>query len=176
MGEMSPDLGALYMEHREVMFRVAVSVLRAAGRESEATEVVSEAIESIISSQPRGIKNWQAFLVTVTKRKALDRLGSAEVRHGGGQFDEADDRGRSVYLDEEVANAIDRTTLARECLSVLNERDRYILWQTVAVERSRDEVAAELGVSPPRISQIKKKALEVIRAEMARREERDNEC
>lgn len=44
-----PDLGAL-LRHRDAMYKVAASVLREVGRDSEAVDVVSEVIVSIMAS------------------------------------------------------------------------------------------------------------------------------
>jgi RNA polymerase sigma-70 factor (ECF subfamily) len=81
-----PDLGALYLRHRDAMHKVAASVLHEAGLASEAGDVVNDAIVSIIASPPTEVRNWEAFLVTAAKRKALDRIRSAEVRHSGPGF------------------------------------------------------------------------------------------
>ncbi|MEH3138815.1 MAG: sigma factor [Mycobacterium kyogaense] len=67
-----PDLGALYLAHRDAMYKVAASVLRDQGLQSQAADAVSEAIVSILASPPENVANWEAFLVTAAKRKALD--------------------------------------------------------------------------------------------------------
>ncbi|MDK6499285.1 sigma factor, partial [Escherichia coli] len=71
MTNMPPDLGALYLRHRDAMHTVAASVLREAGRASEAEDAVQDAIVSIMASPPENVRNWEAFLVTAAKRKAL---------------------------------------------------------------------------------------------------------
>ena len=172
-----PDLGALYLRHRDAMHRVAASVLREAGRASEASDAVSDAMVSIMASPPRDVRNWEAFLVTAAKRKALDRVRSAEVRHGGPELvTSAHDRAETTDIAEDVADAHDRgrrAALARASLSVLDERHRTAVWQTVALERPRADVATELGVSPARVSQMITRALALLRDEMGRREGRD---
>jgi len=96
MTTVPPDLGALYLRHRDAMHKAAVSVLREMGRVSEAADAVNDAIISIMASPPRDVRSWEAFLVTAAKRKALDRVRSADVRHAGPEFvesihDRADD-------------------------------------------------------------------------------------
>lgn len=170
----SPDIGALYLRHRDAMYRAAASVLREAGRASEAGDAVQDAIVSILVSPPINVENWEALLVSTAKRRALDRLKSAAVRHSGGELGEAHDRAElGGDLADDVASAVDsqrRASLAWESLSVLDERHRKAVWDTVALEKPRSDVAAELGVTPPRVSQLVTAALKDLRDEMGRKE------
>lgn len=171
-----PDLGALYLRHRHAMHQIAASVLREVGRASEAGDAVQDAIVSIMTSSPQHVRNWEAFLVTAAKRKAIDRVRSAEVRHSAGELrDSTHDRPDDTDIAEDVADAIDRryrAALAKDCLSILDERHRTVVWETVALERPRSEVATELGVSPARVSQMTTRALALLHEEMNRREGR----
>lgn len=179
MSTVPPDLGALYLRHRDAMYKVAASVLREVGRASEAADAVNDAIISIMASPPANVRNWEAFLVTASKRKALDRVRSAEVRHAGAEFVEAiHDLADDTDLAEDVAEAIDRREGAGhawDCLSILDERHRKAVWETVALERPRSEVAVELDVSPARVSQMTTRALALLRDEMRRREGESDE-
>jgi RNA polymerase sigma-70 factor (ECF subfamily) len=156
------------------MYQVAASVLREAGRSSEAGDAVSDAMVSIMASPPRNVRNWEAFLVTAARRKALDRIRSAEVRHAGPELVEAThERPDDVDIAQDVAADLDRKQragVAWDCLSILDDRHRKAVWEFVALERPRSEVAAELGVSPARVSQMMTRALGLLRDEMTRRE------
>jgi DNA-directed RNA polymerase specialized sigma24 family protein len=44
-----PDFAARYLLHRDAMYRMAYSVLRGAGRASDAEDVVSDAVVSVLS-------------------------------------------------------------------------------------------------------------------------------
>ena len=169
-----PGLGALYLQHRDAMYRVAAGVLREAGRESEAEDAVSDAIVSLLASPPTGVANWEAFLVTAAKRKALDRLRSAEVRHAGPDLDTSvHDRSDGFDLADEVATDIDRqrrAAVAWDALAVLETRHRKVVWEIAGLGRKRAEVAADLGVTPARVSQMMTRALEDLRGEMRRKE------
>lgn len=151
MSSVAQDLGALYLQHRDAMYSVAASVLRDVGRASEAGDAVNDAIASIMASPPQNIRNWEAFLVTAAKRKALDRVRSAAVVHAGPEFVESThDRPDDTDVAQDVAEDLDqqeRAALLRDCLSVLDPRHRHAVWEVVALGRSRSEVAAELGVS-----------------------------
>lgn len=162
-----PDLGALYLRHRDAMHRVAASVLRPAGRADEAGDAVNDAVVSIMASPPGDVRNWEAFLVTAAKRKALDRVRSADVRHTGPELVESrQDRADDFDLAEDVAEDVDRSRQADhalDSLSILDERYRKAVWETVALQRPRADVARELGVTPARVSQMVTRGLEILR-------------
>lgn len=177
MRERVPDLAALYAEHRDTLHRVAAAVLRDAGLADQAGDAVGDAIVSIMSSPPKGnIRNWEAFLVTAVKRKALDRVRSAGIRHRGPELAEEHDRHDSTDLAEEVAEAVDRRSLAArayDALAVLDERHRKVAWDYLALERPRGVVASELGVTPARVSQMAAEALHELRKTLAWEEVRE---
>src|SRR5665647_570665 len=155
-----PDWAALYQKHRDAMYRVAARVLRDAGLTERAEDAVMDAMTSLMRSPPAGtVRSWEAVLVTAAKRKALDLLRSAALQHRGPHLDETHDTNdrTSVDIAEEVAQRVDDTRLGAilwDKLSVLDPRDRQIVWQVKALERPRDEVAAEYQISPARVSQI----------------------
>jgi RNA polymerase sigma factor (sigma-70 family) len=173
-----PDLAALYLLHRDAMYRMAYSVLRGAGRASDAEDVVSDAVVSVMTSPPQKVRNWEAFLLTVVKRKALDRIKSAEVRHAGPALVEAvHDRADGTDLEEEALEAVEReeqAVLIGTYLGGLDVRHRKAVWDTVALERPRAEVAAELNVTPSRISQMTTRALAQLREDINNRREADH--
>jgi RNA polymerase sigma factor (sigma-70 family) len=166
-----PDLGALYLRYKDVLHRVAASVLRDRGLADQAEDAVQEAFESIMKSPPNNVGNWEAFLVTAVKHKALDRISSAAVRHDGGGLTEPDEAALTREPDhaDDVMDAIDRARAASrvwDALAVLDARDRQIVWEYVAKARPRQEVARQFGVTPARISQIATSSLARLRTEM----------
>ncbi|MCM3895781.1 sigma-70 family RNA polymerase sigma factor [Gordonia sputi] len=159
------DLGAVYQRYRDLMHRVASAKLRDSGRTSEAGDVVQDVIVGMMSSPPTGVKNWESYLVRAVQNKVTDRLRSAAVKHDGGPIDEVSERETPSEADvaNEVVEAIDlvhRAGVAWDCLSVLSDRERGAVWEHVAKERSRKDVANELGVTPQRVTQLKNNALE----------------
>lgn len=157
-----PDWAALYQKHRDAMYRVAARTLRSAGREAEAEDVVTNAMVSLMESPPSGVKNWEAMMVKATKLRAFDYLKSAAVKHASGTELLDHDGAAQATLEDDVIQAVDRQRAAAnawDALSLLDERHRYVAWEYVAKRRPRDEVAAELDVSPARVSQMATKAL-----------------
>jgi RNA polymerase sigma factor (sigma-70 family) len=163
---IQPDWAALYARHRDAMHRVAARVLREVGLADQASDVVQEAMASLMASPPEDVGNWEAIMVTVAKRRALDLLKSAAVRHAGPELSEEHDQADLGDLSEDVAESVDRrraTVVVWDSLAVLDDRHRKVAWEYLALERPRTEVAAELDVTPARVSQMARRVLEQLR-------------
>ena len=124
------------------------------------------AMESLMKKPPRNVKNWEAMMVKATTRRALDLLKSAEVKHAPGSSCSTMTAHVTGSLEDDVVEAVDRqrdAATAWDKLSILDDRHRQVVWEYVAKGRPRDEVAAELGVSPARVSQMATKALKQLK-------------
>lgn len=175
MPQIPPDWAALYLKHGDAMHRVAAKVLREAWLADQAGDAVQDAMVSLMASPPEDVRNWEAVMVTTAKRRALDRLDSAVVRHAGPELSKEHDRTDGEDVSEEVAESIDRkrvTALVRNILAVLDDRHHKVAWERFALERPRADVAAELGVTPARVSQMATRAREQLRDAMRREEAR----
>lgn len=162
-----PDWAALYAANRDAMHRVAKTVLRGSGLTDQAEDAVQDAIRSLMASPPQEVKSWEAVMVFAAKRRALDLLNTAHVRHAGPEVEDQHYRSETYQdLSEDVSWDLDRQRMAaavHDLLRVLPERDRDVVWRRSALEAPRDQVAADLGVSPGRVSQLTKAALEQLR-------------
>lgn len=150
------------------MHRVAKTVLRGSGLIDQAEDAVQDAIRSLMASPPQEeVKSWQAVMVSAAKRRALDLLATAHIRHAGPQIEDQHYRSETYSdLSEDVSGDLDRQRMAaavRDLLRVLPERDRDVVWRRSALEDPRDQVAADLGVTPGRVSQITTAALKQLR-------------
>lgn len=173
MSEDQPDWAALYLKHGDAMHRVAATVMREVGLADQAGDAVQDAILSLMSSPPAGVREWQAVMVATAKRRAIDRVRSAAVRHAGPELGEEHGRAADGDVAEEVAESVDRqraAAVAWDSLSALDDRHRKVAWKYIALERPRAEVAAELDVTPARVSQMARRALELVRDAMNREE------
>jgi len=122
------------------MYRVAAKVLCEAGIADQAGDAVQEAMVSLMASPPDDVREWEAVMVVMAKRRALDRLGSAAVRHAGPELGEEHDHADVGDVADEVAEAADRQRAAAEVwdhLAVLDDRHRKVAWECVALERPR---------------------------------------
>lgn len=169
MSKEHPDWAALYQRHRDAMYRVAATVLRERGLTDRAEDAVQSAMASLMKAPPIAADNWEAVLVTVTKRRALDIVKSAEIRRGGFELDRSYDVADPGDSIDDLVETLDRQRLAtklHEQLSLLNMQQRYVAWEYLALGRPRLQVASELTVTPGRISQIAKAALLILRDAM----------
>ena len=151
------------------MYRVAATVLREVGLADRAEDAVQAAMVSLMKAPPVGVDNWEAVLVTTAKRRALDILDSAAIRHSGPQLGEEDDFADPDCDTDDIVEVLDRQRVAaqlRNHLSLLNQQQRVVAWEYLALDRSRSDVAVELAVSPARISQIAKAAILILRDAM----------
>lgn len=171
-GLAGPEIAALYLRHREAMHAVAASVLRGPGLLDYVEDVVMDVVTSVMEKPPSGtIENWEAYLVRVTKNKAIDLVRSAHIRHHGGAIPIGLEPPTDDYTAEAVAERVDDQVLGGhlwELMTQLGAQDRYVLSEVKGKGRPRDDVARELGVSPSRISQIATAALRKLRDEFGK--------
>jgi RNA polymerase sigma-70 factor (ECF subfamily) len=166
MSAAHPDWAALYQKHRDAMYRVAATVLREVGLVDHADDAVQAAMLSLMKAPPTGIENWGAVLVGTAKWRALDILDSAAVRHAGPELAEEHDFVDPGCDTDDIVEVLDRQREAarlRDQLPLLNQPQRFVAWEYLALDRSRSDIAAELAVSPARISQIAKAAILILR-------------
>ncbi len=130
-------------QHWRAMVRVARSVL---GSSDEAEECAGAAMVQVLERQPEGVKNLEAYMVTVAKRRALDRLRSLHrarrrdlllaAQSGVGIADIAEDvvaRAEARWMHEE----------ARQRLSAQSFR----ILQAVANNEELEHVARREGIT-----------------------------
>lgn len=172
MSTPHPDIGALYIRHREPMHAVANSVLRDSAFAGSVEDVVMETISSVIANPPKEqVDNWEAYLVRATRNKAIDLIRSAAARHAGGPIEGHQHPATDQYIADDVAQRIDAVedgALLWDKLAVLDPRDRQILWQYKALGRPRDEVAREFNITPSRVSQVSTKAMTTLHIELSK--------
>ncbi|WP_144662879.1 RNA polymerase sigma factor [Paenarthrobacter nicotinovorans] len=165
------DIGAIYLEHRDVMYRVAYAMLRTDG-DNQADDVIGEVMVSILNNPPGHIRNWEAYLVRAVQNKIRDLWKSAAHRREQLQLAEAtplegDRLGGNEFEDDpasEVVEQIGRQQTVQSVRDAMAEMEiwdpqaAYVLWQCTGLERTSQQVADELGVSSSRVRQIASKA------------------
>ncbi|MFJ6347119.1 RNA polymerase sigma factor [Pseudarthrobacter oxydans] len=165
------DIGAVYLKHSEMMYRVAYAMLRT-DQHHQAEDVIGEVMVSILKNPPGSVRNWEPYLVRAVQNKIRDLWKSAAHRHEQLLLAEAtplegDRLGGDEVEDDpaaEVVELIGRQQTVQSVRAVMAEMEiwdrqaAYVLWQCAGLERSSQEVADELGVSSSRIRQISSKA------------------
>ncbi len=165
MADASIDWAALYQKHRDAMYGVAYQVLRGSGRVDLAADAVQEAIVSLMKSPPaeEPLRSWEALLVATAKRRALDMIRSAAMVRGVA-FSEDYLRGAVPSEEDETLERLEKIARARPVIARLDAQAHTVLAQYIVLDKPRAEVAAELGVTPARVSQIATKVLAQINA------------
>lgn len=171
-----PNLGALYLKHGDKLIRMAASVLwRDFGLTDGDLDVVQEVFRELQERPPKEeIQNWEAYLVRVTQRRAIDWGRRQHVTRHGRSFDDEDygtelaDE-RSDDLMREVEAEVDlaaRIPDLADAVQTLTPNEKRVILQQFFHDTSRDRLATELGVSPARISQLRTSGLNKLRTYM----------
>ena len=150
-----PDLGALFLCYREVLWRVAQSRLPRFMRD-RAEDVIMRVFLELLQNQPtEPVRNWEGLLVDRVKKRAMDVYRKEHVEQVG-DFPAED---AAVFGVVDGATSRADAALVRSVLSRLEPRSRQVLEEVVMANRPAKDLAAEWGVSQGRVSQLKTDAL-----------------
>lgn len=163
MADSRYDWAALYGKHRDAMHRVARQVLRGSGRVDLADDAVSDAVESLMKKPPSvPPRSWEALLVATAKRRAIDIMRSSAIKTGVA-YSEEYVPGTSLADQEDALEWLEKLSRARPAIARLDRQEQFVFVEHIVRDRLRADVAAALGVSPSRVSQITTKVLMMIR-------------
>lgn len=162
----APDWAALYLRHKSAMYATARYMLKGGGV-VQADDIVMDAMKSVMASPPTRVQNWEAFLVTVVKRRALDHFKTSHVKHAAGRpLPDVDLADPLQNTAEDASEAVDRSRNAAMALVVMHdlpEQHQVVLRRRVMEGISLAETAKLLGVSGARVSQLQKEALQIMK-------------
>jgi RNA polymerase sigma factor (sigma-70 family) len=164
------DFEAAYKVSRKKLTGVAAAVLRAGGLESQADDVVSDAIIELLPRRKAMPASWEAVMVSRVKWRAMDRLRAAKkvadpspVRNREGEDDESEDeRLNPTELYDPTDDIIDSVDL-RANMKQLQSQEREVLFRVYRLHHTQTEVAQELGLTRGRVSQIHRSGVEKLR-------------
>ena len=151
------QVAAAYRESAASLRRVAYATLYDAGLASEADDIVTNAIAEILEKQPTGVENWEAYLVTIVRRRAIDFLRSAEVRRRDRSDYDIDVTPSEHFDIEVVEDKIDilaEMVRAVDALNELDDRLRGVAYSFFWEQKKQTEIANELGITQARVSQL----------------------
>ena len=166
-----PDIGAVFLKHRDVMYSVAYAMLRT-DQHNQAKDVIGEVMVAILRHPPDSVESWEAYLVRSVQNKIRDLWKSAAHRHeqlllAEATPSEGDRLGGDEVEDDpasDVVELISRQQTVQSVRAAMAEMEAwdpqaaYVLWQCSGLERSSQQVADDLGLSSSRIRQISSKA------------------
>jgi RNA polymerase sigma factor (sigma-70 family) len=161
-----PDVAVLYARHRGVMYRTAAAYLRSRGvaltvADDAVAEVVRRLLQNGVSADLAD-DDWEAYLVRAALNAAKDEIKKMTRRPD--KVDVADDMrltraglADSRDVEEEVMEAVDRERALRRVHSALKRLPS--LQHSVVVGRhlhgrTNADIAADLGVTAGRVSQL----------------------
>lgn len=173
MNEPVPDLAALYLRHRKTLLLVAASVLRKSALRDEYEDVVSDVFLQLQERLPPDVANWEAYLVTMVKRRAVDQLRSKdEKRRDGGEteWSKVEDEREDLAEFETEFDRGRQLARAWAAIPVLTDQERTVLGRVFGREQSGKDIAAELGLTPGRISQLRTSGLQKMKNAMEKEE------
>lgn len=165
----TPDLEAIYRAYAGVMKQTATRKLKGSDNATlglSADDIVCAVVEGVCDGSVKldasVASHLRAYLRRVTANHAVTLIRSrrAETR--------ALEKRHPVDLTD-VQGDVETVVLAEqfeEQLGILTERERYVIVEHVMSERSRNDVAAELGCTPQNISQLRKSALRKLFADL----------
>lgn len=160
--QVQPDLAALYVRHREVLWRVAQS--RLPKHLSHRTEdVIQDVFAKLLEKPPTQlINNWESYLVTLVRRHAITVCRKErDDRHGERPAED----GAAFAVGDGLAERAEAQVVG-QALSRVEPRRRHVLERVVIADRPAKEVAAEMGISEGRISVLKKEGLQQLKSEL----------
>lgn len=163
-GRRIPDLAALYDQHGEALLRVATYNLQKFRAAHLASDAINEVFKRLIESPPEeDVLNWESYLVRVVRNKAID-MGKREAGH--------DRRGQHAAISASVSpvdpfeafeTEFDVTRAignVNRVLPALPDLERDVLLALYRDGMASKDVAEALGVTPGRVSQLKKQAVQ----------------
>ena len=160
-----PDVAALYLSYRGIMFRVAAVDLTGTG--VDPGDAVGRVVEDLVGMHNRGtlhgVDNWEAYLVRAVRNAAM-RLAGRATRED--LVDDVDlvhlaDQTPVAGHDEAVVSRIE----AQRRLDRLDTRKRAIVEGLHLDGLSRVELAERFDISPQRVGQLRDEALGEMREE-----------
>lgn len=151
--------------HRHKLFRFA---LRITGSRYEAEDVVQEVLERVWKSpaeQAAEVQNWEAWCMTLTRNRSLDKTRSQNLRRtaplegAAAQFSGTD----NLHQTAENRDLVDQI---RQKMQQLPEKQRLVMHLRDIEELSYDEIADALNISLDQVKVSLHRARKSIREQM----------
>ncbi|MDI6845476.1 MAG: sigma-70 family RNA polymerase sigma factor [Candidatus Saccharicenans sp.] len=162
--KMEEDLQELIVRYRPIItFRVR-KALGAQNTDCEdlVSEILSQVVEKIQTGEFRGESSLGTFVYTITSRRIIDyiREKTRVMKYAPEPEPYPDPR--------ETLEVVEMSEKVKKALSRLKPKYREVLYLYYYQELNREEVAARLGVSPRKVSELVNYALKLIRKELKR--------
>ena len=151
---------------RHKLYRFA---LRITGSTHEAEDVVQEVMEKVWKSseeQNETVQNWEAWLMTLTRNRSLDKTRSQQTRRTA-PMDEL--RENSLTDGNNTAKTTENRDLAnhvRQMMQKLPEKQRLVMHLRDVEELTYEEITEVLGISVDQVKVNLPRARKTVREQM----------
>ena len=150
---------------RDKLYRFA---LRITGSVHEAEDIVQEVLERIWKTpeeQTKTVQNWEAWCMTITRNRSLDKTRSMAKRRTASLEGEAERM--ADYADPgRLTETRDLTTRIQQLMQALPAKQRMVMHLRDIEELSYDEIAEVLDISLDQVKVNLHRARKSIRKQM----------
>lgn len=150
---------------RHKLYRFA---LRITGSAPDAEDVVQEVLERVwktAAEQSAGVQNWEAWCMTLTRNRSLDRNRSRALRRTA-PLDGLGDRIGDGHGPARSAELSDLAAQVRRLMQQLPEKQRLVMHLRDVEELSYDEIAETLQISLDQVKVNLHRARKAIREQL----------
>jgi RNA polymerase sigma-70 factor (ECF subfamily) len=150
---------------RHKLYRFA---LRITGSSHEAEDVVQEVMEKIWKTAPEqseNVQNWEAWCMTLTRNRSLDRARSQSLRRAA-PLDGVSERKADTATPAQAAENRDLADQVKKMMQQLPEKQRLVMHLRDIEELSYEEIAETLAISLDQVKVSLHRARKTIRERM----------
>lgn len=153
----------LFRAYRDQVYTIAMFITRDT---QDAEEVVQDVFSCIWKDRDKmaGIKNFEAWLTTVSKNKSVSVVRKTAIRNTKKMSLESLAKAKSAFNTEDRMQVKELQILINEALDHLTPRQRKIFELSRLQGRDRNFIADTLGISPATVSVHLTIALKTIRS------------
>ncbi len=150
---------------RHKLYRFA---LRITGSVHEAEDVVQEVLEKVWKTAPEQtdhIQNWEAWCMTLTRNRSLDKTRSQTIRRTASLDGVAERKSESIN-PAQATEQNDLVARVKRMMQELPEKQRLVMHLRDIEELSYDEIAESLNISLDQVKVSLHRARKTIREKM----------
>lgn len=150
---------------RHKLYRFA---LRITGSVHEAEDVVQEVLEKVWKTAPEqidNIQNWEAWCMTMTRNRSLDKARSQSLRRAA-PLEGVAERSSDQATPAQAAETRDLVDRVKVMMQQLPEKQRLVMHLRDIEEFSYDEIAEALNITLDQVKVNLHRARKAIREQM----------
>ncbi|MFN0215729.1 MAG: RNA polymerase sigma factor [Saprospiraceae bacterium] len=160
---------ALFQEQvfpiRHKLFRFA---LRITGSVHEAEDVVQEVLEKVWKTAPEqteNVQNWEAWCMTMTRNRSLDKNRSQSIRRTA-PLEAIAERSSDFATPAQATEQNDLIDRLKNMMQQLPEKQRLVMHLRDVEELSYEEISESLGISLDQVKVCLHRARKTVREKM----------